>query len=200
MTKIIFLNGPPGCGKDTLVSELIPHIHLRHIKMSAPYKRMVAGLFDIDMNTLEARKDEQFELLRRGVHTKDTLRELLIHLSEDVFKPRYGEDFLAKIFCAQVKHTAAPFVVCSDAGFNIEVLRVIHQFGAANCILLRIHREGRDFSSDSRSYVRDGLCSTYDINNNSTKHMLAMLACRAIQRHFKVTFLKEPDWGKDLGK
>lgn len=198
--KFIFLNGPPRCGKDTLVGELIPYLKFRHLKFAMPIKRAVAGLLDITENSLEEYKDVQSNVLQHvGTSTKeyrDTPRQLLIALSEDLLKPKYGSDIFGRVFWHHAKNSFEQVIIASDCGFVDEVQRVIYNAGKANCRLIRIQRDGCTFDGDSRSYLPDGLCPTWDLANNGTKYDFTMRALRLISREFSLALLKEPEWIK----
>lgn len=44
-------------------------------------------------------------------------------------------------------------MVFSDSGFQSEMEPLIEQFGIDNVVLVRLNRDGYDFSGDSRSYL-----------------------------------------------
>lgn len=200
--KFLLLNGPPRCGKDTVVRELVQYIKFRHMKFAMPMKRAFAALLDITEGQLEDFKDVQSPLLQRAGTTqkdgRDTVREGLISFSEDWAKQRYGEDFFGRAFWQHAKNSAEQLIVASDCGFREEVERVISNAGRRNCVLIRIHRDGCTFDGDSRSYMPDGLCEIWDINNNGTMHLFTMKVLRVISKEMGLTLLKEPDWMKEL--
>lgn len=172
------------------------------MKFSMPIKRAVAALLDIRESDLENYKDVQSNVLqhkdRITKEYRDTPRDLLISASEDWLKPRYGDDFFGKIFWHHAKNSAEQLVIASDCGFESEVERVVSNAGARNCILVRIHRDGTSFDGDSRSFLRDGLCDTWDIDNNGTLHTFTMKILRLITREMGLALQKEPDWTKTL--
>lgn len=198
MPKLLLLNGPPKSGKDTIVKELTQYVKFQHLKFSMPIKRAVAALLDVRESDLEAYKDIQSSMLQPAGTTlkevRETPRDLLIAMSEDLLKPRYGSDFFGRIFWQHTKNSASSLIVSSDCGFEEEVERVISNAGSHHCILIRLHRDGTDFDSDSRSYLRDGLCHTWDISNNGTVHEAAMMVLRVLQKEFQIPLIKEPVW------
>ena len=201
MPKFLLFNGPPKSGKDTLVKELTQYLKFQHLKFSMPIKRMAAALLDIRESDLENYKDVQSHVLQPRETTlkevRDTPRNLLIALSEDFLKPKYGDDFFGRIFWQHAKNSAHNLIVSSDCGFEPEVERVISNAGAHNCCLIRLHRDGTSFDGDSRSYLRDGLCKSYDVPNNGTIHEAAMAVLWIVKREFNEPLLKEPTWIKD---
>lgn len=189
MPQIVLLNGPPHCGKDTLVKELIPYLKFKHVKFAGPLKRAIAGALDLRLSDIEDRKEQPVKAFGEL-----TIRRLLIDLSEEHMKPRYGKDIFGKLLWNDIKNSANSLFLVSDCGFHEEVERIISNNGSHNCLLIRIHRDGCDFSQDSRSYIRDGLCETFDIDNNRSLTWLASFGLRCIERKFKVEFEKEPPW------
>lgn len=198
MSKVfVLINGPPGCGKDTAVQHIAPYLHNRHLKFSAPLKRMAAALLDKPVSWIEANKESKVKhLIPEGRGTLMTVRELLIWLSEDVMKPKFGEDVLGRLLWNEAQDSPSQLFLVSDCGFAPEIRRVIGNAGRGNCMLVRLHRLDHDFTGDSRSYLPDGLCNTVDVWNDHSIHLLAMKVLRHIQRHFTVTLLQEPIWVK----
>lgn len=198
--KFVLLNGPPGCGKDTVASHLIPYIEFKHLKFASPIKRMVAGLFQCSMSELEACKDKRNRMLRHDnfpTTEDDTPRRLLIALSEELLKPRYGNSFFGNVLWSEARISTQELFVVSDCGFQAEVERLIASAGERNCLLIRIHREGHTFDGDSRSHMPDGLCQTIDVHNNLTIHDLTMRVLSATIRKWpEIPLLREPEWIK----
>lgn len=200
--KFVLLNGPPGCGKDTAASQLIPYLHFQHLKFAAPIKRMVCGLLNISMQELEELKDIPYPMLQLDngaiVAEYGTIRQLLISLSEEVLKPAYGNDFFGRALWNDAKKSSAKMFLVSDSGFASEAEYVINKAGHANVLVIRIGREGHSFEGDSRSYWDHPHVKIKTINNNLTKHDLTMRVLSAIIRQWPDTFLlREPDWIKE---
>src|SRR6478609_8002249 len=143
--KVVLFNGPPGAGKDTMVSELVPYLNFQHMKFAAPIKRMAAGLLDMSSGVLERSKDLQNKLLNNT-----TLREMLIGLSEEFLKPRYGEDIFGRLAVEEAQQSSYSLLLFSDCGFTPEVQHVIRAVGHRNCLLIRLHRAGKTYDNDSR--------------------------------------------------
>lgn len=179
--KLILLNGPPRSGKDTGAKALYysPLSQSKVIlldRFSMPIKRAFAGTMctNIDefgnVNGFEAKKDEPLHILGGG----KSYRQWQIDFSEKFMKPFYGEKIFARLLIARHLHPGGTFpdhiIVIPDCGFQIEVDEAIAFFGSRNTLLLRIHRPGYDFSSDSRGYVVAPETSTSaDLYNDSTQ-------------------------------
>jgi hypothetical protein len=198
--KIVFLNGPPGCGKDTAVSHLVPYLHFAHLKFAAPIKRMVCGLLNEDTRWLEENKDVRHRTLALAdgavIANTDTPRQLLIALSEELLKRRYGSDFFGRVMVNEISKTASKLVLISDSGFLGEAEPVIRKFGPPNCLQIQLSRDGCTFAGDSRSYwERPGIVRRLIVNRGSI-HELTMSVLYAIMKHHDVELLKEPSWIK----
>ncbi len=165
MTNIILLNGPKRVGKDTAATMLRmaatdePAI----IGFSHHLKRMVHGIylgyagFMLDPNYFDAVKDDPQEFLA-GIPNGptwygDTWRGAYIHYSENVIKPIHGKEWFGKMFVKAAHEAFRRTVIVPDSGFREEAERVIREFGADHVTLIRLHREGIDFTGDSRSYI-----------------------------------------------
>lgn len=199
--KFVLLNGPPGCGKDTAAANLIPYIDFRHLKFASPIKRMVAGLLECSMSRLEEIKDVPNRMLRYEDYLTtrdDTPRRLLIALSEELLKTRYGNSYFGNVLWSEACISPSELFIISDCGFQAEVERLVNNAGRANCLAVRIHREGKSFDGDSRAFLPDGLCKTVDIHNNLTVHDLTMRVLSAIIRTWRddIVLKREPEWIK----
>lgn len=195
MPYVVFLNGPPRCGKDMLAAELTPYLQFSRAKAAAPLKRAFGAFLDLDMQGIEDHKETKSRILqRRDSIDMDTVREGLISLSEDWAKVRYGEDFFGRILGRDIANSTAKLTIVTDAGFEAEVNSVINRIGWRNCLFIRVHREGCDFKSDSRSYLSPKGIVQYDLDNNKTKYEVTMIALHMITRTFDVPLLKEPAW------
>lgn len=163
--RIILFNGPPGSGKDTAAQSLYWHWFLvgqcHFDRMSFPNKAAFAAITDTEMDefhnnlTYEKIKEEPLALLNGKSY-----RQWQIEFSENYMKPMYGNDIFGRLFCnrtaARAKHIDYMYqeidtIVIPDCGFEVEAeyLSLVYQV-----FLIRIHREGKTFANDSRSYIR----------------------------------------------
>ena len=202
---VVFLNGPPGCGKDLVASHLTQYLAFEKMKFAAPIKRMAAAMLGISDGSLERLKETQFAILSKETKLdngmfgtekfeygeKDTLRQLLIRISEEFLKPTYGNTIFGRIAVKELLRSSYPLIVFTDSGFVEETDTVIRSVGQRNTILIRLRREGCDFRSDSRGYIPNIAGANRDIENNRPiAHTTAQIAV-AIRNHFKIQLLKE---------
>lgn len=178
--KIILFNGPPRSGKDTIAAETAvrlpgtPHI----CKFAAPLKSTAMHMY-CDGNSQIFHQLDSAEL-KDEPHYRffgKTCREVQIAISETYFKPLHGPKVFGKILSqyitSAIEREQKPLnlFLVSDSGFRPEAEEIVSTHGAENVLLFRIHRDGFDFSGDSRGYITlDDLGVTaIDVNNNEGK-------------------------------
>lgn len=174
--RVILFNGPPRSGKDTAadaVAEFWANSAFQE-KFALPLKRTFGAVMDSDVNwqsgydhDYEPRKEEIIPLL--GI----SYRQFQIDFSEEFMKRKFGQFIFGKLLVERIKTQARggyEMAVISDCGFGQEVQYAVEEFGAHNCLLIRCHRAGCDFSKDSRNYVYhdNGKLVQNDIFNNGT--------------------------------
>lgn len=186
MKKLILFNGPPRSGKDTVGGHLQYHLLnkttidsdlIYQFKFATPLKQ-AANIFLNDYShsiyTFEDVKDEPQPILNGG-----TYRELLIRISENAVKT-FGKDVFGNMAFARMRENLSNdgyselcgVHICTDSGFEEECQPLIEAFGEENTLLVRLHREGCDFSSDSRSHLDIANILTLDIHNNFDFNMI----------------------------
>lgn len=184
--KYVVLNGPPRSGKSTIARLLTEELHgpdqpvlddriVTQEYFAAPMKHFIATALG------EKCSDMDKDRMRPELHGY-SVRQFMIHLSEDVMKPRYGEDCFARWLVHRVqKHPDAlpDYVLIDDLGFDVELDAL------GKTYLIHVRRDRCDFKNDSRSYV--GLAN-YDFDNNQT---LVELKARA---HHVAQMIRE--WSK----
>lgn len=171
--KIILLNGPPHCGKDTIGNQLWKLTNQSSVvKFATPLKTVAThlycngdrDLFDkMDAPEQKGKPDELF--------FGKSCRQVQIDISESYAKPMHGPRVFGKILASTIKQRMATeqtrtFFV-TDSGFLPEAEELVDQFGRDNVILIRIHRDGKTFDGDSRSYINLDLIgvTSLDVNN-----------------------------------
>lgn len=169
MNKIFILNAPPQTGKDTIANSTF--------YMKASFK---TPMFDIASKTLgltledfmdkyetSGWKDTVLPELQGG-----TVRQLMIHISENYIKPFFGPTYFGDAVVRHIKNfeesnsVEFPWVI-PDGGFPTEIEMLEKEFGD-RVIVVQLEREGhRDFGVDSRTYVSGKNTVRFDTTNGN---------------------------------
>ena len=165
MKKLVLLNGPPRCGKDTVGQMLVERLPgYRVDKFARKLKDLchcLYGICGLPHSHYELCKDEP-----RAEFLGLSPRQVYIGLSERYFKPMHGLDVFGRMLLEDYRSFDGPGLIITDCGFNDEVPPMIEHFGAASTLLVRLRRDGRDFSGDSRGYLLlDHMVQTLDLYN-----------------------------------
>lgn len=158
-TYLIGLSGPPRSGKDTLGNLVAGILREKDVPvevhaLSLPMRLAVYGMLGLEYSVehYEANKDTPFTTGSGGV---TTIRQEMISLSEDHVKPRLGNDWWGYALLNRTR-LGTGVIIVTDMGFPAEHDVFVETFGKSHCAWIHLHREGCDFSSDSRSYVGKG--------------------------------------------
>lgn len=171
---VIGLNAPAGAGKDAIAAYLgnkynTVHMEIKELLFEAAIR--ISGLsrdvWFAMYNDREYKESPNPYLMVNGKNV--TMREFMIHVSEEVMKPMFGNEVFGNALVEKLK--AVPevrpgvggptIVVLSDGGFVEEGIPVAKLVGAENYFLFRIHRIDEDgneygFGADSRRYIYAG--------------------------------------------
>lgn len=157
MKTCVILNGPPGCGKDTIAG-VLTGFGFKQAEMKRELYVQTARIFDVDVEELHRRATDR-ELKEQPWLGKLSPRDMLIHASEEIIKPCHGKDFFGLAAAKHLSNEATfsfgrPFrAVFSDGGFREEIAPLVEKFDSV--LIVRLHREGYTFKGDSRSYLVD---------------------------------------------
>ena len=155
--KIILLNSPPDSGKDlaaNCIKELTGAKHCEFKSTLFGVAKGVTGLSHEDFFTIynDRDKKEQPQPEFFGLSP----REMMIWISEDVCKPKFGKLFFGKAAANQIDIEKG--AVFSDSGFPDEVFPIADKYGAENIYVVRFNRHGSGFGNDSRDYLQPEDC------------------------------------------
>lgn len=154
----VVLNGPPGCGKDTIANLITRNgAFIKRQFKDALYEH-TARYFEVDLDKFihyASDRDLKDSKSLAGLGGR-TPREALIYVSESVYKPRHGKQYFGDVEARSVEELFGRMdgnanVIYPDGGFPDEVIRVGDTFDGI--LIIRLHRDGFDFSNDSRDYI-----------------------------------------------
>lgn len=193
LPHFLFINGPSGSGKSTL-AELICASHPEAFRESfaEPIREMIYAVFfpsdvvnrPIDLRSGPIKSSSLIKLAKlesdeKCFSSEVTVRAAMINFSENYMKRHFGNGIFGQLlFSRCVEQTAfyQNFII-DDSGFKEEAEYVISKVGADSCHLIRLHRCGCDFASDSRGYISLPGVQTLDLHNDGTpSEMLDLLA------------------------
>lgn len=168
MKQIIILNGPPGCGKDTIAEKLgYPTAMFKEqlYKSTAEYFELKLHL------AMEYFTDRELKEKNSILFEGYSPRGALIHVSEDIIKPKYGKGFFGRQLANKALRIleTADTVIVTDGGFIEEVEEVCDQIDRTGSNvkvkIVQITRPDCSFEGDSRNYIEvaRGDVSTYRV-------------------------------------
>ena len=183
MSRVIILNGPPGCGKDTLASAVartVPSVFIREFKTQL-YIITDAMYGLAPMTTQVINMDRERKEVPMDIYGGRSCRQALIYVSEVVMKPNFGNSYFGKAAADRIQ--PGEITVFSDSGFVEEAECVIDKVGAENVLLLRIWGRG-SYEGDSRDFLPTEMFQRYaQVQNDGTVEDFVNWAFRSI-RHF----------------
>lgn len=151
MKKLVVLNGPAGCGKDTLADILVTSGFFdEKLSFKSPIFDVARGVLSKDDfdKFIKNYDDRSFKESHQSFLGGKTPREFMIWISEVVMKPVFGNDVFGKRLYSKI---VDGFYVSSDGGFASEIEPLLSN--GVDVMIVRLHRDGFDFSGDSRSYL-----------------------------------------------
>lgn len=189
MTYIIGLSGPPGAGKNALADELVHLFRRAHgidpfvMALAGPLRQIASALTGVDMtdDTIYAKaKATPFDHLNG-----ETGRQVMINITEQYLKPRYGSQVWADAMIRQARSLQwrrpenERVIIVTDVGFKYERQAIVNEF--AHPIFVELSRPGCSYVGDSRGSIKIG---DYDpgllqlTNPGEHLHQLTVLAGR----------------------
>jgi hypothetical protein len=148
----VIFNGPPGSGKDEACHFLKTNYGYKHLQMKAELFIDTAKHFNVTLEWfMNGYNDRTLKEFPRDELNGLSKRQALIHVSENVMKPKYGKDYYGRKTAEKIDQVSS--YCFSDGGFIEEILPVINTVGQDKICLVQLYRTGCSFSSDSRNYI-----------------------------------------------
>lgn len=159
---VIILNGPPNTGKDVGARHLVEFLQKLNIPAShAEFKKKLIALtqiiWDVDSSTWDFLYTRELKEVPSKLFGGMSPRQALIHTSETVVKPNYGQRYFGESASRVLQEG---FNIFSDGGFTEELIPLQEYVGYENVLVVRLHRPDCDYSGDSRSYLPDTSASS----------------------------------------
>lgn len=174
--KVVLFNGPPRSGKDTLARMLAEKLDKQRVTTPVREVSLSMPLREIAYATTQfaAQMDgPDYEFFKNMVFPEFggiDGRHLMISISEDWLKPKFGSRVMADMLMArQAIQMFDGVMLVRDSGFQCEIAPLIERYGVDNVYLVRVHRDGCSFDNDSREWVNlPNSIQQMDLYNNGT--------------------------------
>ena len=163
---IVIFNGPPASGKDEEASLYKEKFGFGNLSFKYQLFKETIKHFDVDKrwfmegyNDRDQKEKKEFAL--QGM----SRREAMIHVSEDIIKPKKGLDYFGRSVAEEIEEENN--YALADGGFVEELEPIIEKVGAENIVIVQLTREGHDYSSDSRKYFNGNIISETTIGHQT---------------------------------
>ena len=163
---IVIFNGPPASGKDEAASLYKEKYGFGNLSFKYQLFKETIKHFDVDKrwfmegyNDRDQKEKKEFAL--QGM----SRREAMIHVSEDIIKPKKGLDYFGRSVAEEIEEENN--YALADGGFVEELEPIIEKVGAENIVIVQLTREGHDYSSDSRKYFNGNIISETTIGHQT---------------------------------
>lgn len=158
---VIILNGPPRSGKDT-AAQVFEGLGYQHLKFSSTLK-----LEAHRRNGMEDRPIDHFELLKDTPLEEfngKTPRQVYIEVGAQM-RAKMGPQVFGEMIAKEIQTSNSKRFIISDLANMDELSPLLHQEGIQTQVI-RLHRVGKSFDGDSRTYVTDANLDALDIAND----------------------------------
>lgn len=148
---ILIFNGPPGSGKDQACLHL-KNKGYKHIEFKEQLFKDTIEHFGVTEEWFFSGYDQVTKNLPEEKLGGKSRRQALIHVSENVNKLLYGNDYYG--YKAAEKMFIGTDYCISDGGFVEELSHIINKFGGDEIYIVRLYRDGSSYDGDSRKYIK----------------------------------------------
>lgn len=152
---IIIFNGPPAAGKDEATAQFVNR-GFRHLSFKDVLIDETCKYFNVKREWFMDGYDDRAikEEPKSALHGYSR-RSALIHVSEDVIKPKYGKDFFGQKVAEKIEDGVNYAI--SDGGFSEEIAPILEKVNPYEIVLVQITRDGCSYRGDSRKYFNGRL-------------------------------------------
>lgn len=168
--KVILLNGCPSSGKDTIANYVVKEYKYKTIAFKDKAYKDVIDYYNIS--------EEKYMSLYNDRSTKDepcdelnglSPRKAMQHVVENIKKPEYGKDYLAKYTLNIILNDKNNNYIVSDLGLDEEEELVHSLLKESLYKIVYIERQNYTFENDTRSKRKH---IDHIINNNKDENNL----------------------------
>lgn len=184
--KVIIFNAPPKSGKDTAANYCCQFLPSVHSQFKKPLIEMCARVLSIPLKEFlalyESSKNNEGVFISYSDPLKTcqyfrtfNMRQFMIHISENVMKPIFGDMFFG--LEAGKKLSNDKWNIFSDGGFPEEIKGLLEYTCKENIIVVKIQRDGCSFENDSRGWIDESLVGETIVipNNDSLEELFLRL-------------------------
>ncbi len=155
--SIIFLNAPKGAGKDTIAAALECLFGTSKIAFKEPMFAIACAMTGMSLSAfMKTYSDRNKKENPCEEFLGMSGRDLLISISEEFCKPKFGEDYFGRMALKKMNssHFKRTGYVFSDSGFHSEIVPIAEMYGPQNCFIVQFVGQGSEsFEGDSRDWV-----------------------------------------------
>ena len=158
---VIILNGQPRSGKDT-AAQVFEGLGYQHLKFSSALKLEAHrryGMADRPIDHFEALKDKPLEEF-----DGKTPRQVYIEVGAQM-RAEFGQQVFGEMIAKEIQTSDSKRFIISDLANMDELRPLLHQEGMQTQVI-RLHRSGKSFDGDSRTYVTDANLHALDVAND----------------------------------
>lgn len=169
--QVLLLNSPPDSGKDYAASKIRELTGAKHCEFKATLHNIAMSITGLDKESyFTIYNDRDKKEFPQPEFFGMSPRQMLIWISEEVCKPKFGEQFFGMPAANSLDLENGS--VFSDSGFPEEVFPLAGMVGAENIWVVRFNRNGSTFNGDSRDYLQPEDCPVgvnfIDLKNDNT--------------------------------
>lgn len=172
-TKIVIINAPPNAGKDYAAEKFAKWYGTIHQSFKYTLIKITCAIYGVSVEWWNENYTREQKEIPMDVLGGRSMRQALIHTSENVIKPIFGNDWFGKLTKGMIIQDEIN--IFSDGGFIEEMIPLTEL--DAEILLIRMTADGCSFDNDSRDFITDEDLSEYgltervsvvDYHNNKT--------------------------------